>query len=243
MRKAILIGSSEVLPELPGVEKDIERYYDFLISNNGGAWEGNEILVSLNEGISEISRKLDGFTNVDFAFVLIAGHGEFRIYNNDPNDSRSGTYYYITEADQIIVKKLFPRVLRSVIIVDVCREYVHIKDIKKSLRDSFFSSKESARLLSREHYRALYDKQIMTCSEARMVLYSCRPDQEAGDDGDGGVFSKALLTSYKDDGLGRTLSIKDAFDYTKTYVSENHYPQVPVMLGGRGRMFFPFAIS
>jgi len=243
-RKAILIGSSEVSPELPGVESDMKRYYDFLISNNGGAWEEDEILVSLNEKKQYIFQKLNSLTDIDFAFILIAGHGEFQIYNNDFNDSRTGTYYYITETDIILLNRLFPQVLRSLIIVDVCRENIYINE-QKSQKDSriFNLSGKNINRLHREDYRALYDEQIRKCPQARTILYSCKPDQTAGDNGDGGFFSKALLKSYRNDGLGDIISCKEAFDYAKTYVYENHYPQLPIMYGGRGRIFFPFALS
>jgi len=243
IRKAILIGCSNVPPELPGVEEDIQRYFNFLISNNGGAWETGEITISLNNNETELYRKFKPMEDADFAFVLIAGHGEHRIYNHDPNHYKTGTYYCSSDENVILVKNLFPRVLRSVVLVDVCREYKYYKEMKKSISTKLFSMTESAPLLERKDYRAMYDNHILNCPEARVVLYSCSPNQEAADNGDGGAFSKSLLRSVKYDGRGSVITIKNAFDYAKQYVYENHYPQLPIMEAGRGRSFFPFALT
>lgn len=242
-RKALLIGSSNVSPPLPGVEEDLKRYCYFLYSNNGGAWEKNEIIISLNESRTEILNKVRYINNSDFAFILIAGHGEYRLYNNNAYDEKSGTYYYITDTDAIHIKYLFPRVIKSIIITDVCRVKVYIDSLKKSLNERLFSRMDDGQLLDRSDYRRIYDNQIINSPQARMVLFSCGADQEAGDNGEGGVFSRALLNSYNVDNCGNVVSIKEAFDYAKNYVYENNYPQLPEMDSGRGRIFFPFAIT
>ena len=245
-RKALLIGCSNVPPELPGVIEDLKRYKNFLASNNGGAWNTNEIITSLNDDNDNILNKFKLLNNADFVFMLIAGHGEHRIFNNDEYDSRSGTYYYHNKnriTEPILVGLLFPRVKRSLIIVDVCRKKEYFEDLKKSVREGFFSSMESGDVLSREAYRSIYDDTIANCPEARIVAYSCSQNQEAGDNGNGGIFSRALLNSYKPDGSGRIVNIKQAFDYTQKYVNDNNYPQMPLLEGGRGRVFFPFALT
>lgn len=237
-RKALLIGNSNVEPALAGVEKDIKRYKDYLLSNYGGAWEKEEIIISLNENTSEIILKKEELVGVDYAFVLISGHGEHR----KDQTGNSETFFWFSNKHAESVKKYFPKVTRSVIVIDVCRELRVIKSLSEDHLMEYATCTAS-RKMSREECRKIFDNHVMSCPESRIVLYSCGIGQGAGDDGTGGIFSVALLNSFERNDRGNVINIFNAFQSAKTITVKNNYPQTPTIATGREREFFPFGIS
>jgi len=242
-RKALLIGNSKVTPPLPGVEKDLLRYENFLITNYGGAWNNSEIIVSLNDDYSTLLTKKNNLNGADYSFVLIAGHGR-----HEKNQTFSGikeeTCLWINENDTIPVSDLFPTVRRCTILVDVCRNIVHI--MKAFSKAEFYTEAIKRRdglYLTREEYRNKYDRTIINCPENRIIMYSCNIDQTAGDDGDGGVFSNNMLNTVKCDNRGSVIDILTAFNFAKIKTLQDHYPQNPQINYGRTREFFPFGLT
>lgn len=237
-RKALLIGNSVVPPALPGVIKDLEKYKRFLISNNGGAWEENEILISLNEGYNEILQKVRNVSFVDFSFVLIAGHGEHRIINNH---SAGETHFWISNNQAIPVSYCFPTTTKSLVLIDVCREIVKVNKAVMDYAESHQMFKSMG--MSREEYRKKYDDAIISNPDGRITLFSCDLNQTAGDNGDGGVFSNNLLHSVSNNRQGNVITIDVAFNFAREKTHKENFPQSPVMDAGRRRHFYPFGLT
>lgn len=239
VRRALLIGNSNVTPKLPGVEADLRRYKSFLLSNNGGAWEDDEIQVSLNDSHSEIIRRKRLLNGSDYSFVLIAGHGRHEI----SSDKNQETCIWITEDQTVPVKEYFPMVNKSTIIVDVCRNVVKLnKSLVESALFKSFSRTDTA-YLSRKQYRERYDDQINKCGEIRVIMFSCDVNQEAGDDGNGGIFSINMLNSVPKNNLGHVIDVVQSFNDAHKHTNADNFPQNPVISAGRGRDFFPFGLS
>jgi hypothetical protein len=239
-RKALLIGNSQVTPNLPGVEKDLRRYTSFLISNQGGAWEQDEITISLNEDHSTISYKCDLLRDADYSFVLIAGHGRHEITSNGDEE----TCIWIDEDTTVPVKKYFPRVAKGTILVDVCRNIVYLME-KAWGYDTLIKSlsREDGILLTRAEYRARFDQHVINCPENRIVMFSCGMNQSAGDNGDGGIFSNNMLRAISKDNRGDIIDMYSAFSFARDKTLEDNYPQQPVLHAGRTRDFFPFGLT
>ncbi|MDI7211850.1 caspase [Leptospira santarosai] len=237
-RKALLLGNSIVPPSLAGVKKDIVKYKDFLSSNNGGAWENSEILISLNEDFNTILQKVREISFADFSFVLIAGHGEHRITNNN---QRGETHLWISNSDAIPVSYCYPTTTKSLIIIDVCREVVRVNKVVLDYSESFPFSKSMG--ISREEYRKRYENSIISNPEGRITLFSCDLNQAAGDNGDGGVFSNNLLYSVSNDRQGNVISVDKAFDFAKEKTLKENFPQSPTIDAGRRKHFYPFGLT
>lgn len=238
-RKAILIGAPSVKPELPGVRVDLDHIKSFLTSNKGGAWKESEITTLVDPFPAVVKAHLKLAEDSDYVFVTCSGHGEHRV-----GKGIDDTVMYLNESDAISINEVNPKNKRHLVIVDVCRNIVEIK------RDQAFAvAKATMESMSESHinYRKIFDDAIMATSEGRIVAYSCDLNQAAGDDGNGGVFTQALLAAtlkHKPSGSQAygVLDIKAAFDTASEDTYRKNAPQKPVFNAGRRREFFPFAI-
>lgn len=240
-RQAILIGAPSVNPELPGVRKDIDDFKNFLLSDKGGAWKLHEITTLIDQSHFVVKSHIDLAQSADYAFILCAGHGEHRVGRNIDE-----TVMYLNEKDTISINEVNPKNRRHLVIVDTCRVLVKIKELamealaKSELRMDFSEAYID--------YRKVFDDAILNTSEGRIVAYSCDINQAAGDDGSGGVFTQALLSTanrFKPAGYGKydIVNISQAFDVAKEITYAKNAPQSPVFNAGRRRDYFPFCIA
>lgn len=240
-RKAILIGSPNVKPMLPGVTQDLKDIKSFLLSNQGGAWQSSEIVTLLDPSPELVKSHLELSKNIDYVFLTCSGHGEHRF-----GKSLDETVIYLTDKDVMSINSINPGNKRHFVVVDVCRNLVVITEaIKKSFGLEAAVALDSAR--SSINYRKVFDDAVIDTSEGRVVAYSCDVNQSAGDDGNGGVFTQALLAAPSrfspkgNYGYG-VVNISQAFDFAKNETNRKNSPQSPVFNAGRRQDFFPFAI-
>lgn len=240
-RKAILIGSPSVKPELPGVKIDIEDIKKFLLSNEGGAWKSSEIFTLIDPSINLVNAHIALAKDADYVFITCSGHGEHQV-----GQSLSETVMHLNEKETIPIVSINPKNKRHLVIVDVCRNLVRI-DRAKLFAESKFAkgiALDSAKMVI--DYRKVFDDAVMNTAEGRIVAYSCDINQSAGDDGSGGVFTQALLNAPKrfsptNNSYG-IVNISQAFDVAKEVTYRENAPQSPVFNAGRRMNFFPFAI-
>ena len=240
-RKALIIASSEVTPRLPGVKEDVKSIRSFLLSAGGGAWEDPEIEILLNSRKFDIERSLKLCRYTDYVLITCSGHGEHQIGNQIDS-----TLMYLTETETMHINEINPGNSRHLIIADVCRKLVPVS-MQKSY-SAFAESRVQRAEVNKAEARSFYDSAIASCSEGRIVAYSCEKNQSAGDDGTGGVFTQELLKApveLEDANKiqGRVVNIYDAFQRAKAGTYASNSPQTPVLDSGRRRDFYPFGIT
>jgi hypothetical protein len=233
---AVLIGNSVVKPALPGVEKDLARVKSYLLHKIGGAFETNEIEISLNEDKQTIVKRLQKYARHDYVFTLIAGHGEIRTSIND-------TVLWIGENTIIPVNELVIGCQRQVIFTDVCRKIVD--DRKKVLAhaDSLLEEVNFSESIGRRAYRDKFERLIRNTTTGVIKFYSCGPNQSAGDDGSGGVYTNTLLDIAESS--SQTRDVYDVHMSSKQIVKAKNPPQLPEENIGRRNIsdFPPLRIS
>lgn len=234
-KKAILIGVSNVKPDLPGVNKDLIAYKNYLKSNHGGAWEDSEIITLLNKNKHQIKLEISKHTETDFLFMLVAGHGEFRKSVDD-------TVLCTSDTEYISMKDLFVGCKRQLMIIDVCRNI--IDDLKINLAEESYKVEgrvfDSTFDFTRQMYRQEYIKLLRNTSEGVLQYYSCSRNQSAGDDGNGGTYSQYMLNAARTS--QRTCNINETHNKIKSAVNEKNPPQLPTENIGRRRDFPPFTV-
>lgn len=244
IRKAILIGSPNVAPKLPGVDVDLRDLQEFLYSSEGGAWEQHEMEVLRDPSKITVLKSLEKAQMADYVFIVCSGHGEHNVgYGLDE------TAMWLNEKEKIYIREINPKNKRHLVIVDVCRNIV-----KVPIFESFAMAEQRTLHKSasdRSYARRLFDNAIIASSEGRIVAYSCDKNQSAGDDGEGGIFTQSLLKSpfeiskiRKQRGqYSQTVDINESFELAKAKTYRLNAPQSPVLNAGRRREFFPFGVS
>lgn len=240
-RQAILIGAPSVKPELPGVIKDINDFKSFLLSDKGGAWKPTEITTLIDQSPFVVKAHIRLAQSSDYVFILCAGHGEHRVGRN-----LDETVMYLNEKDTISINEVNPQTRRHLVIVDTCRVLVEVKKLAMEARAEAALTLDFAE--AHVDYRQVFDDAILNTSEGRIIAYSCDINQAAGDDGSGGVFTQALLSSanrFKPIGYSKydIVNISQAFDVAKELTYKKNAPQSPVFNAGRRRDYFPFCIT
>ncbi len=233
-RQAILIGAPSVKPELPGVMVDIRDIKNFLMSNQGGAWREDEIIILVDQPLSIVRRQLACASSKDYVFITCSGHGEHRI-----GQRTEETVMWLNEREAISINEVNPQNKRHLVVADVCRK---LKVMPKASTEKLSIFSESRALSNVINYREIFNNAVMSNPEGRIVLYSCNKNQIAGDDGTGGVFTQELLSSPSSFGMG-IVDINQAFGVAKVKTYQRNAPQDAVMDAGRRRDFLPFAIN
>lgn len=240
-RRAILIGAPSVKPELPGVTRDVEDIRNFLCSNKGGAWRQNEVLTLLDPTKMDVLKAIRESEDIDYVFITCSGHGEHQI---GASSLGGQTVMHLNEKETISIDSVNPKNRRHLVVVDVCRNLVKITAKLEKALESLSLRLESTQYVD---YRKAFDDAVMNTSEGRIVAYSCDINQSAGDDGNGGVFTQALLDSptqfrkHANNNYG-IVDINQAFERAKSETYRINAPQSPVFNAGRRREFFPFAV-
>lgn len=238
-RQAILIGAPSVKPELPGVNIDMDDIKQFLLSNVGGAWRTDEIVTLSDPSAARVYAQIEAARYKDYVFITCSGHGEHRV-----GKGLDETVMYVKENETVSISRINPQNKRHLVIVDVCRNLVRIKEgVEK--RASMEAFTESATIPV--DYRKIFDDAVMNNPEGRIVAYSCDINQSAGDDGKGGVFTQELLSapqyfSPTNNNRYGIVNISQAFEQAQKMTYKKNAPQKPVFNAGRRMHFYPFAI-
>lgn len=186
-RKALIIGNTR---GETGVGVDVKGYLQFLKSDIGGAWEAQEVCVSLDPMRSEILQLLESYRRqgLDYFMLIFAGHGGFsRQYGETVMElsKPNGIAQDLRESETLNIA------VRQLNILDCCRSYYDEPMIKRG-----FEMINAGRVDTSMRMRArmLYDKQLQNSCTGTYSLYACSIGESAeGYSDKGGVFSSALL--------------------------------------------------
>lgn len=189
-RKALLIGNSN---GLEGVKVDLANFKSFLMSNKGGAWNDDEIVVLAHATLLTLDATIRSIKsdNVDYCIVYFSGHGAYQ----RATDSRWGETILELEDGNTIHESLFNGLSkRQLTIIDSCRnimEHIILDSIQLSTESVDFSENE------RQRFRMKYNHRIMEAIPQHSKLYSCSIGESSNDTVQGGIYTQALLNAIK----------------------------------------------
>lgn len=234
-RQALIIGCHETKGEKPlaGAKADIDLYSRYLKSNVGGAWEDGEVAVLANPTRDQIRRKLGEFRGIDYFFFSFSGHG-----GHDPQKNTS--YICCGDGLELAVNELFLlNCDKQQLVLDSCRTVIPMQRV---LEESVASALLAKSDFGREDARKLFDEYLGTCEAGREAMYACSVGQSAGDNPDGGVFSKAVIQAAEESNE-KIAPMDRVFEATKSKLAQlREVGQTPTMTINRRRRYFPFAV-
>lgn len=209
-RFAMIIESSNVRgqADLPGAKRDAMNWCSFLMSDLGGAWRSDEIVV-LNKPSSTTIKGLLNTYNDRYVFLAFSGHG-YEDYN--PYSRAYVTKICLNDSEQDVVIDGISPERWGTAVFDCCRGVEngqgHIKIANESFsatrRSTFGTAMDSAEYLiaNSANFRAQIQEKIckvflqeierMT-THAAVRMYSCGRDESAGEDPNAGGYYTTLL--------------------------------------------------
>lgn len=127
MKRCLIIIGNQGTPSkgnyLPGVSRDVNNYLSFFKSDNGGAWEDDEIIPKVYDWtswglyVNILQRRLNG---LDYAIIVFTGHG-YALKNGE-------TYFELSEGHDVslsTIKSWFPT-QKVLMIADSCQSFVNL---------------------------------------------------------------------------------------------------------------------
>lgn len=236
-RQALLIGAPGGLNSkfLPGVEIDLERTKEFLMSPRGGAWFDSEIIVLDNPNLSTITYAMQGMY-ADYTITLFSGHGFADTYGNRFLSLSDGNYFQDWD--------LLNQSPRQLVLIDACRKVLPAGIYGPPLSEEWYHFDGGESDLQRA--RKIYDRWIELSESGQVIIHSTKHDTYAYDTKDGGVFTQKLLqvgngipTSEK---FGFSNIIKTGNQVPKL-IRENGFSQQPIITYKNGNINLPFAMA
>jgi len=240
IRRALLIGS----PGLPGTKgyledmtkNDLNKIKNYLMSNNGGKWYDNEILLLDTNDINEVKKYINYVRNEhnDFVFCAFSGHGWYdgnrysRVFEIGDND------LYENKFKQLSKKQLS--------IFDSCAEVYKPKILTENKRfENVVASMDS---LDHKDYREIYNNEIYKCHPQEISLYSSSVDEFSHTDEDlGGHFIHYLLDVGASNQT-KNLDAIDTFLITKEKMKNDRRNQTPSSSFPKSaKVFLPFSLG
>lgn len=243
-RFAILIAAPKLKDHrpLPGTEVDVAKLQAWLRSNQGGAWELNEIKTFSNPSHSDLKPYLAVQAGCDYAFTAFAGHG-YMVKGEYGHD----TAVCLRDGEDLRVKALNPGNKRWTVLADCCRN-ISVDIPSELVKESAAYVKAFAEDADRRRCRELFDTAVMAAEQGATYIYSCDKDQTAADDDeDGGLFTFHFLkaagewASYQPRNAVMRLdrTFEAAKDRTTAALPQQH-PEMPPV---RRLVHFPFAVT
>jgi hypothetical protein len=179
---ALLIGHPGSPEEyIPGVKKDIESYKNFLLSPYGGEWIENEIAEIYEKDVNFVRKVIDKVRqlNVEFAFVVFSGHGDFSTRKSERRLYLGDEYIYESDLRNLARKQI--------IIIDSCAGIEEEVLIEKAIMESVVTA------TIEKDYRRIYEMYIESCPDQEILLYSSSKGEYSEDIGIGGLYTVSLL--------------------------------------------------
>ena len=228
-RRAIIIGNEGILGSkehhfLFGVRTDISSFYEFIASDNGGAWGIQEIMpFEVNKVTRDLLKdaiyKERNEGEVDYWLIYFSGHGGSDANGIDYIENRPGEAISIDD----IIDFISPR-SKVLVITDACRVLV-LEHGGKIPSTKYFSDSEKPMTIYRQWCRNLYNAQVENIPQGSVFIgQACSPGQSSVDGGlaMGGVYTNAVIQTAK-----RLISIEQAKKMAKNdYDKVISYPYV-----------------
>lgn len=198
MKRTLILIANTGTPDNPayGARKDIEDYESFFRSNEGGAWEKNEILTFCSTDTESLTRLgllstiLDCVINgTEYFIIVFCGHG---------GATTKGKTFFELSPGEICELNDLKNILSSskyILIADCCRGIEMLREGGRMPAIRTFchvKPSSSYREICRNCYNTVIAK---ASSSAYTICYAAALDETAQDLGrmHGGLFSQTLL--------------------------------------------------
>ncbi len=205
-RFALIIEASDVKGQavLPGAKRDAEQWRNFLMSNIGGAWNENEIIV-LNKPSSDLVTDFLTRHISDYCFVAYSGHGcEIKRYSWQTEGIP--TVCLNDTETTLPLSRLKPHGSCGTLIADSCRGY----ELMTKTAANFSKRSDSRGLVVEDATKSAYlaclhyqgwKQALQQCCNTQngiLTMYSCASGQAAGEDPNaGGIYTSFLIQSAR----------------------------------------------
>jgi len=193
---------------LPGVKNDVKSIKNFLTSPYGGCWDESEIVISYNETIDKIKKKIELLRNenLDYAFVVFSGHGDF---DSNKNERRLwiDEENYLYESDILNISKS----KKQLTIIDACAGMEEVQEFHTVVM-------EAMEFTLVEYYRKMFEEYLLKCPEQEIILYSSKKGEYSTDTSRGGLFIQSLLDTAKENNEYEALTVLKVFELSKDRV-------------------------
>ena len=212
-KKALIVGcSGSEQSFLPGVQRDIENFRNFLKSPNGGHWFESEIVSLYNPTELELQEEIESLKsqNLDFSFVVFSGHGEY-------SEVMGCRRLYLTNSKFVYEKDMLKISPKQLTIIDSCAETDDM-----ILESKMEKSAGLERLYSSviKDYRRLYELSIERCKPQAINLYSCDIDEYSQDTSKGAMYAAHLLSVAMSNSSNEVLNALEAHAITSEVVTK-----------------------
>lgn len=180
-----------------GVNVDLKNYSQFFRSNEGGAWDEEEIYCPEPNSFTPLDlyryiQEQETKNHIDFWLIVFLGHG-FNYQGNvmfefTPNDKDC-----CSEADI----RHWTSNSRCLMISDSCHKELKYKTGGK-IYENEQRSFSSAEKLERKEFKECYNKQLITIPPGSFSSYYAASDSQcAGENEQGGFYTQCLLACAK----------------------------------------------
>lgn len=239
-RRALIIGSTGKNSDnvfLGGVKKDVDNIHNFLLSNIGGKWNQDEIIISLDDSKDTIDQYIEQIKNEnnDYLFIVFSGHGAY---------SKRKECRMLEIGNEILYEdELLYLSQKQTTVLDTCAG-IESDLLEEAGLDSIACESDKFRNIAMD-YKKIFNDEIDKSPKQQNVLYSSSISEESGDDTElGGYFIYELLQSAKNN-TNNMLNIKHAFIKAESKVqSKTKNNQNPIMKSPKLKDgYLPFAIK
>ena len=204
-RRALIFGNMGVKGDkgseyIEGVNLDLNKFYEFIRSDEGGAWRRTEIIAFRPNAINK-TQLLDCIKaqgHVDYWLIFFSGHGSSDQYGDDylevkPDVLDKDWLCYIDEIVKAVGRT------RMTLITDACRSFYPINESAGQPEIRYFSDGGQIPTNRRSEYRDIYNKALMALpSPSYYIAQSCNSLESSNDSGKyGGEYINALIEKAK----------------------------------------------
>lgn len=171
-KKIFLIkGFSETEQVLEFDRKYVNMYFNFFISNSGGAYLKEEVEILEDITTIELNQRT-GNTKLDFAIVVLIGHGATQ------NDNQ---LFKLNKNEIIKAGQIELNAYKQLIILESCRaEIEKIDTVNLNNKTPTFKGGGKIKIpIDSEKSRQLYNDQIKKCNDGFVICFACSNNETA----------------------------------------------------------------
>lgn len=239
-RRALIFGNMGVKGDegseyIDGVNLDLDNFYKFIRSDEGGAWTKTEIIPFRPNEINK-TQLIDCIKeqgHVDYWLIFFSGHGSSDENGYDylevkPEALDEDWLCYIHEIVKAVGRT------RMTLITDACRSYCPINESAGQPEIRYFSDGGHIPTPRRLRCREVYNQALMALpSPGYYIAQSCTSLESSNDSGEyGGEYIGALIKNAK--GLATVARLKKLRSHDTTpaiiSLSSAHDAAVPVVV-------------
>lgn len=240
-RHAYIIGAGNVSGEtfLPGVGIDKQRMFSFLTSDEGGAWDDDEISVWEKPEFRVVDSRL--LPQLDYQLFFFAGHG---FTQNEK------LFLCMNDRQDVAVDRLPIYAPKVLFIIDACRAVIRERPPMRVKIGSLAGVGALPDWTHRLLCRRLYDFAIERADAGLTWMFSTGYDQTAADsEYRGGIFTNNLIQStfgwihgggYQGVRHPQVLTVRRAFERTVNRMGDEE--QDPELYSEQMYWHLPFAV-